>query len=54
MRPHRAPQCAWHDLSEIAFSRLPLDTVLPGLAASSPLRALFRTPVHLPFALYAM
>ena len=43
-----------HDLSEIAFSRLPLDTVLPGLAAGSPLRTLFRTPVYLPFALYAM
>ena len=43
-----------HGLSEIAFSRLPLDTVLPGLAANSPLRAMFRMPVYLPFALYAM
>ena len=43
-----------HQLSEVAFSRLPLDVVLPGLAANSPLRHLFRMPVYLPFALYAM
>jgi len=42
------------ELSEIVFSQLPLDTVLPGLAANSPLRALFRMPVYLPFSLYAM
>ena len=43
-----------HELSEIAFSRLPLDTVLPGLAPSSPLRALLRMPIYLPFSFYAM
>jgi len=43
-----------HELSEIAFSQLPLDTILSGLAANSPLRALFRMPVYLPFSLYAM
>ena len=43
-----------HDLSEIAFSRLTLETVLPGLAANSPLRALLRMPIYLPFSFYAM
>jgi len=41
-------------LSELAFSTLPLDAVLPVLAADSPLRALLRMPVYLPFGLYAM
>ena len=43
-----------HELSEIAFSRLPLDTVLPGLSPSSPLRALLRMTIYLPFSFYAM
>ncbi len=41
-------------ISEVVFSMLPLDVVLPGLAASSPLRALLRMPVYLPFGFYAM
>ncbi len=41
-------------LSEAVFSALPLDVVLPGLAASSPLRALLRMPIYLPFGFYAM
>jgi len=41
-------------LSEVVFSPLSLDVVLPGLAASSPLRPLLRMPVYLPFSLYAM
>lgn len=41
-------------LSEVAFSMLPLDVVLPGLVADSPLRALLRMPVYLPFGFYAM
>jgi len=41
-------------LSELVFSMLPLDVVLPGLAADSPLQALLRMPVYLPFGFYAM
>jgi len=43
-----------HLMSEIAFSRLPLETILPGLAPNSPLRILLRMPIYLPFSLYAM
>jgi hypothetical protein len=41
-------------LSEAAFSPLPLDVVVPGLAANSPLRTVLRMPVYLPFSFYAM
>ena len=50
----RVVEASTTGLSEIVFSRLPLDTVLPGLSADSPLRALLRMPVYLPFSLYAM
>jgi len=42
------------ELSEVVFSSLPLDVVLPGLAPNSPLRPLLRIPVYLPFSFYAM
>ncbi len=41
-------------LSEIVFSMLPLDIALPGLAIDSPLRAVLRMCVYLPFGFYAM
>lgn len=41
-------------ISEVVFSMLPLDVALPGLATNSPLRALLRMPVYLPFGFYAM
>jgi len=47
-------EMATTQLSELVFSTLPLDVVLPGLAGDSPLRALLRMPVYLPFGFYAM
>ena len=41
-------------LSEIVFSRVPLEAFFPEMRPDWPFRHLFRMPVYLPFTLYAM